>query len=335
MTTFHPFRESRLPSRGGIDDFDLVHHDGRLLAVCADAGGAVHTWDPAADEWRHHPLDMPFRSGDGMDFTEIDAIAAVVADGRIVVGGGAQHQPFALWDLETGAVRSHARLGHAGVGRARGGALGGRPVLLAGDSSAPPRLRVWDADGGDAAEPPEFLGGFDGTGDVAVAELGGVPVVVWGQWDGTVSVWDVEKGECVRNFAEPDIAVHGVGVATVDGAERVVAAGHDVVLLGDPATGVWSSPAEEDEEADDFDETGIRCMDTGAVAGRPIAVTGTAGGRVRMWDLTELRPVAEADAHERDVHAVRVTVLDGRTVAVTGGRDGFLRLWDLDSVAYR
>lgn len=327
-----PLRSRRIPSENQIDDFDLcVDAEGRTWAVCADSVSNVYSWNVAADRWRHHPLDVPFDDGK-TDFTEIDAIAAVVVDGRVVVGGGAQHQPFALWDLESGAVRSHARLDHAGVGKACGGVLGGRPVLVAGDSSVPPWLRVWDAAGDDYVEPPEYDAGFDSTGDIALAELGGVPVVVWGQYDGTVTVWNAD-GECVRKFAEPDITVCGVAVATVDGAERVVVAGNDVVLLGDPATGVWSSPMSEDEDGD-FDGTGISCLDTGVVAGRPIAVTGTADGVVQVWDLTTLEHVGEPlRGHESDVNAVAVTVLDGRMVAVTAGRDGFLRVWDVEAIA--
>ena len=286
---------SKIPSDFGIDDFDLVHHDERLLAICADAISNVYSWDPAADHWRHHPLDTPFDDGD-MDFVEICAIAAVEVDGRVVVGGGADHQPFAVWDLETGSVRSHARLDHAGVGRARGGMLGDRPVLVAGDSSVPPRLRIWDARGDDTTEPPEFYAGFESTGDVVVGEHARTPVVVWGQWDGTVTVWDVAKAEEIHVPDGPVGGVAGVGIATVDGEERVVVAGDFMVALADPHTGEWFEPElpeeDEDDEDDDpdGDRTGIRCMDVGVLASRPIAVVGTADGRVQVWDLA---PVAD------------------------------------------
>ncbi|MBB6036212.1 WD40 repeat domain-containing protein [Phytomonospora endophytica] len=325
---------SKIPSDCGIDDFDLVAHGGRLLAVCADSVSNVYSWDPAADRWREHPLESPFDDPD-IDIVEIVGIAAVEADGRIVVGGGADHQPFALWDLETGAVRSHARLDHAGVRRARGGVLGGRPVLVAGDGSVPPRLRIWDARGDDATEPPEFHAGFESTGDVAIGEYDGNPVVVWGQGDGTVTMWDVAKGEA-SHLPRCPVGVTGVGMATVDGEERVVVAGEDLVALADPHTGEWfePEPSEEDEEYDeDEDESGITCMDTGVLAGRPVAVVGTADGRIQLWDLTTPRPIGEpARGHEEDVNAVRVTVLDGRTVAITAGRDDHMRVWDLAPV---
>src|SRR5262245_26401518 len=120
MTSFSVIRSSAIPSDSPIEDFDVVQVDGHPLVVCVDFGSRVFTWNPLENLWNGHPLDTPYRPEDGLDVIEMTAIGAVVLDGRIVVGGGADHQPFAQWDLETGAVEISADTTHAALGRVIG-----------------------------------------------------------------------------------------------------------------------------------------------------------------------------------------------------------------------
>ncbi|MFI1379940.1 PQQ-binding-like beta-propeller repeat protein [Embleya sp. NPDC020886] len=64
--------------------------------------------------------------------------------------------------------------------------------------------------------------------------------------------------------------------------------------------------------------------------GRPIAVTGSDDGTVRIWDLTDGHPLGKPlTGHQGSVRAVACTSLDGRPVAISGGNDGTVRIWDL------
>jgi WD40 repeat protein len=65
--------------------------------------------------------------------------------------------------------------------------------------------------------------------------------------------------------------------------------------------------------------------------GRPVAVTGSWDGTVRVWDLDAGVPVGEPlTGHTRGVRAMAALVLpDGRPVAVTGSWDGTVRVWSL------
>ncbi|WP_165966407.1 WD40 repeat domain-containing protein [Actinomadura sp. 7K507] len=68
----------------------------------------------------------------------------------------------------------------------------------------------------------------------------------------------------------------------------------------------------------------------GTVEGRPVAVTGTNDGVVRVWDLAAERPEGvPMPGHKFRIGAAAITVLEGRPVAVTCGRDRTLRIWDL------
>ena len=64
--------------------------------------------------------------------------------------------------------------------------------------------------------------------------------------------------------------------------------------------------------------------------GRPVGVTGSDDGTVRVWDLATGAPAGELAGHTGAVAAVACTVLPGgQPVAVTGSDDGTVRVWDL------
>ncbi|GAB3981733.1 hypothetical protein GCM10029978_083480 [Actinoallomurus acanthiterrae] len=334
-------RSSRIISDAPIQDFDLVVVDGRPRVVCADfRGQKAFTWDPADDHWAEHPLDNPFGPDeDEMEGDGLLEIGAVVHDGRIVVGGGGYRQPFAQWDLETGAVRTYIRDEHGGLAKTSTMEVDGRSLFICGDSSVPARVRLWDASQRDSlledeeidhvADPIELYGHFDSIGGLGSGTLWGRPVVISGGVDGRVMVWGIHDKDPVVEFEGAPIAVRGVGLATVDGRPCVVAAGGESVMLGDPGTGTWDEPIDM-SDGDDQDDEGIDCMDVGVVGGRPIAVTGAMDGTVCVWDLADRRLLGEPlTEHEREVFAVRITEISGRTVALTAGRDRRMRVWSL------
>lgn len=349
---------SQLPT-GCLWDLDLVTVDGRLLVVCAVEPWA-YTWEPSEDRWTQYRLDMPYRPDDframvghlptsnDKDAELFTSVCAAVVDGRIVVGGAEYRESFAQWDLASGAVRVHARLNHGGTGKVATVWLDGRPFFIACSD----RTYMWDAartdtDGVTDVEPVVLHGSRDTVAGVAAGMLNGLPVVVFGCYDDGVVVWDVGTQRIVREFPCP-VPVADVGLATVDGRTRVVAAGGDRVILGDPDTGAWEweGPIDEDSiefdnefDEEDFDEedeeeqeSSVSCMDVGVVGGRPVAVTGSKDGQVCVWSLAERRLVHGPfdEHHGREVVGVRVADLDGRTVAITAGQDGRVLVWDLE-----
>jgi WD40 repeat protein len=88
----------------------------------------------------------------------------------------------------------------------------------------------------------------------------------------------------------------------------------------------------------------IQDIATAAVNGQLIAVTGSADGVVRLWDLTHRTaaariigrlgrrrgPVRLLEGHTDTVSSVDAAALDGHPVALSGDRDGVLRRWDLE-----
>ncbi|MEO3805294.1 WD40 repeat domain-containing protein [Nonomuraea sp. B1E8] len=348
-----PILSSQLPA-GRLWDLDLVTIDGRLLVVCAVEPPAW-VWEPSKDRWTQYRLDMPYRSDDfralvghlptnnDKDAGLFTRVCAAVVDGRIVVGGAEYRESFAQWDLASGAVRVHARLNHGGTGKVATVRLNGRPFFI----SCSDRTYMWDAahtdtNGATDVEPAVLYGDRDTVTGIAAGTLNGRPVVIFGSCDDSVVVWGVDTQSVVREFPCP-LPVADVGLATVDGRLRMVAAGGDRVILGDPDTGAWEWEGPIDEDSIEFDtefdeenegekENSVSCMDVGVVGGRPVAVTGSEDGRVCVWSLAERRLVHGPfdEHHGREVVGVRVADWDGRTVAITAGEDGRVLVWNLE-----
>ena len=75
----------------------------------------------------------------------------------------------------------------------------------------------------------------------------------------------------------------------------------------------------------------VLCVATGALDGRPIAVTGASDRTVRIWDLTSQRQVGKPLETNVPISAVAIGDLDDYTVALAGGIDGVVHVWDLSS----
>ncbi|MEU2619390.1 WD40 repeat domain-containing protein [Streptomyces sp. NPDC007157] len=76
-------------------------------------------------------------------------------------------------------------------------------------------------------------------------------------------------------------------------------------------------------------ENDASAVDTCLLDGRPVAVTGSEDGTVRLWDLLSGTVVRVLRGHTGWIGTVVTTVLRGRPAAVTCGDDGTVRVWDL------
>jgi len=327
----------RLPYDGQIHDFDIVVRDGRpLLVGTHDRSRRAFTWDPASDQWAGYELDDPWL--DETDYTELTALGAAVVGGRIVIGGGGEHQGFAQWDLESGKVRLSAQEG--GVSSTSTAGLGDRTLFVVGLSSGPP-VQLWDpamAEPGGSEDigaqeedssPYDFLVEVEeleavsyAASAVAAGTLRDRPVLVTNGVDGGVLVWDVDGEGPLAEFDDLDEELCQFALVAGDGLGRVVAAGRRNLLVGDPATGEWDEPLA-------VPGGDIACLDAGMVNGRMVAVTGAEDGTVCAWDLTGRRPLGEPFRGQGGVHAIRMTGLTGRQVAISAGRENVVRVWEL------
>lgn len=331
---FSPLVSSSCPFGMSLYDLDLVVRDGRPLVVgTPDRDHRACTWDPALDRWTEYELENPwYREADG-DYTEITSLGAAVVDGRIVICGGGDHQGFAQWDLESGAVRLNARAG--GVASAAAVDFGGESLFVYGGTSET-AVQVWEPIVLKPGEPDDpgdqpfsrilrieiwdlFSRSLSGCA-VAGGMVDGRRVVLGGDRRNGVLVWDVDDDRPATRLGVTGEMPNVFGLATVNGRAHVLAGGGQL-RLGDLSTGEW---------IDSFSLEGgeISCLGTGEVNGRPVAVTGSEDGAVHIWDLADRRLVArQVGEHPHRVGDVAVTELDGRPVVISNSRRDSVCVW--------
>lgn len=242
------------------------------------------------------------------------------------MGGGGQHQSFAPWDLESGAVRVLANESDPGSQVVFGAELDGKAMFLVGDDCGqvalwdPALVASFDEDEYENPEPTLMTeGNLDGMPGLVTGTLTGKPIVVSHPGDGGVMVWNVRESNVMA-------------LTMIDRRPTVVGpSGRSGLLLGDPETGRWV-----DRIGDTATETGGKpdsgCLDAGHIGGVPIAVTGAEDGTLRMWNLAVRTGIAgPLVAHDGAVSAVRIRALDGRVRAVSAGRDAVIRVWALEA----
>lgn len=332
MVPLRALTVSRPPFEGSIQDFDLVVRDGRpLLVGTHDRSLRAFSWDPASDVWTEYTLDDPWFEEDG--YTELTGLAAAVVDGRIVIGGGGDHQGFAQWDLESGRLRNFAEDG--GVASATAAVLGGRTWFVVGSSSAPP-VQLWDPSVADPAEdaPDDAPSPYDhlievdalesfsyASSAIATGTLDGRHVLVGPGGDARVFVWDVENDELRHELDDVDHELCDFALLAGD-VPRVVASGKEILLVGDLATGEWEDPVTVPGAA-------VSCLDAALVDGRAVAVTGSEDGTLCAWDVDARELLTDPFRAESVITAIRITELDGRPVVISADRSSTVRVMDL------
>ena len=231
----------------------------------------------------------------------------------------------------------------------------GRIALTAGGG-----LQMWDLATGSCRTLVGSRDGLDEETFDALAISADGRRAVSGDRSGTVRVWDLESGECIRTLKGHADRVSAVDI-TPDG-RRVVSGsgGQDRTLrVWDVASGRCERTLEGDPNfhfahisADGLyaafnlrGQFGLSNLETGKRSEPPIgffgalsavlsvdrrrAVTGNVDGTLRVWSLETGRCVGTLTGHSASVKSVAITADCER--AVSGGFDGTYRSWDLGS----
>lgn len=295
-----------------------------VVAGCDD--GSVWVWDLEARSVRHPPV----MAHDG----PVTALATGVVDGApVVVASVASsfvHGTVRAWWLASGMPMGPPLAGQMSKDPVAVGSMDGRLVVISPDAHE--RVCVWDP------ATARVLVAFDRSGGpvtaLAVTELHGRQVVVWGDMQGQMAVGDVAAGHVVARMTGGHERDVGAIVMTVLDRRPVVVSGADdgTVRRWDLASGAPLGPPSRGHEGPLHAPGRIYALTIARLAGRPVAVSSGWDGELWVWDLGRGERVGEPlDDYEGDVQALMTTRINGRQVVVCGGIDEpVLRVWDLD-----
>ena len=306
----------------GVEEVAFAVLSGRTVAVTAGIGRAC-VMDLVTGE-QLHLLNLYLHG--------LRAVACTELNGRPVAITG-RDGSTQVWDVGTGH-QLHALGGIPEVRAVACTDLGGRPLAVIGGSMRGAGvLQVWDISRG---EQMRVLRGHLGpVNTVATALLDGRSIVVSGDHEGTVLVWDL-TAEDVHGARGHVADVTALATAMVDGRHVAISGGDDkTVRVWDLATG---------EQLHTLPHTGpVRALACSVVDGRPIAVTGgydetrfrSGEGWVLVWDLATGEQLHTL-SHPGPVIALACSVVDGRPIAVGGcdetrfrSGEGWVLVWDL------
>lgn len=251
---------------------------------------------------------------------DVNTVAVAKVDGRLCVISGDAAGEVGMWDLEHGTRLGEPITAPAGevqaitVGQA---SRGGTVVVLGGDQG----LWVANADGSGLRQ----VGSQTGVRCVAVTEASGALVLVAGDVDGRIGMYDLTNGAC-RNAP---FDAHADGVQVLAPAELH---GRSVVASGgtDGSVAVWdlvgchvvsSLPAAATEA--------VATIAWSAASGGPATLTvGGLDGIVRVWDVATGQTLAtRVLGYDGWLNCLTLAAFSGRPAVVGGAIDGRALIW--------
>ena len=242
----------------------------KMVAGCLD--GTVNLIDPA----RMHPVK---RIG---AHEKIATAAAVLADGKRVLTGSSD-RTARLWDMENSScirvfelrfpVSSVAVAPKSAGGWLAAGDISGHVVLWRSEDDR--RYRALKGH-----KPMAFFGGFPGPGIISgLAFVPSSEQLLSTSHDGTIKLWDLGKGICLRTYRGHDGPV--TGLATTDDRHFISAGIDGKILEWDLATG---------EQRVVFADRRFEFQSLALLPDSPLAMAGDRQGAVHFIDLAEGKP---------------------------------------------
>jgi WD40 repeat protein/serine/threonine protein kinase len=297
--------------------------DGRR-AVSGSEDKTIRLWDVATGEC--------LRTFEGHE-DKVNAVA-FSPDGQLVLSASGWIEQgdntVRLWEVNTGKCVRTIKGHENGVTSACFSADGRR--ILSGSEDQ--TLRLWDVATSGWKRVRQALGGSETTPCLKVftghkEDVRGVALspdgrlALSGSKDGTTRLWDVETGQCVRNFGGGRlVTIHSV-CASPDGHTVLTASSHSFegeegVRLWDALTGVCLRS---------FAGHTARVYSACFSPDGKSALSGSEDKTLRLWDIATGKCLRSFEGHTSDIHSVCFSP-DAKW-ALSGSNDKTVRLWEV------
>ncbi|WP_405527968.1 WD40 repeat domain-containing protein [Streptomyces canus] len=314
LATKQPIGELLVGHEDFLNDIACTELDGRPVAVTGGSDGTVRVWDLTS----RRSVGSPLTGHREIVF----ASACANIEGRPVAITGARDGVVMLWDLTSGnSIGEPLTIARGEVQAVACAVVAGKPLAVT--CSYGGAVQLWEL------ASRRFVGELLGPGDggvsaVACATVDGQPIAVTGGRDGTIQLWDLSSRKPIGKLpTTAHGAVRSVACSMVDGKLVIVVCSTDDrgqvralhfqqtidgILGGSDNMVDWYDamlPDEQSAAASDF-ECKVLPLDLGSknprghgdslndvacalMGGRPVALTGSMDGTVRLWDLITQR----------------------------------------------
>jgi WD40 repeat protein len=318
-------RSVRCISSGFLDD------SGRVLVASGSDDRSLRLWDVRTGEC--------VRELSGHSDWVASVSSGINVDGRRLLASVSCDGPLRLWDVASGecvgvvsvpggAVRALSEGFNSGIG-------GSVDRVLVATGSADGAVRVWDVRSilrSQSSRASDRCITATCISNSFVGQVSGRCVVALGCDDrrGSVSLWDVDSGECVRVMTGHRGDVTCLSSAFIASGRQLLASGSTDTMVR-----VWDVGSGERHRVLTGHHGSVMSVSSGFVdgSGHVLIASGSSDTTVRLWGLESGECVRVLRGHSGCALCVSECFSDssGRRFIASGSDDTTVRVWDVDT----
>ncbi|KAA6230459.1 protein kinase (plasmid) [Chlorobium phaeovibrioides] len=192
-------------------------------------------------------------------------------------------------------------------------------------SAAGRMLKLWEVSSGQCLRTFEGHSGSVDSVSLNIDSVDSVSLNIDGQYalsgcnDGTIRLWEMSTGKCLRTFEGHRYGVASVSL-TADGRYALSGGGDKTLKLWEVSTGKCLRT---------FEGHSDRVSSGSLSADGKYVLSGSFDATLKLWDVSTGKCLRTFEGHRGNVNSVSLSA-DGK-YAISGSADGTLKLWDIST----